>query len=167
MGGVPESCSDGQGAESGDVGAAWPPSVVGAGWGVSFVSLNERENKQGHRGPGRGRRLFRPVFTASSLTAGAASSGNAQPPRKLACRFWARPEGIPSENFLGVQITVAGAEARALPQGAQASMGAGAGCGIFISGASVRGGRGSARTLGGPHTRGGKAVLGGQRGSRG
>ena len=30
-------------------------------------------------------------------------------------------------------------------------MGAGAGCGIFISGASVGGGRGSARTLSGPH----------------
>ena len=40
-------------------------------------------------------------------------------------------------------------------------MGAGAGCGIFISGASVGGGRGSARTLRGPH-QGRRAVLGGQ-----
>lgn len=51
VGAVPESCSDGQGAEPGNVGAAWLPSVVGVGWGMSFVSLNERENKQGHRGP--------------------------------------------------------------------------------------------------------------------
>lgn len=29
-------------------GAACLPSVVGAGWGVSFVSRMERENKQGH-----------------------------------------------------------------------------------------------------------------------
>lgn len=150
-------------------GSSLPSFRSGCGVGVSFVSLNEeRENKQGHRGPWWGQRAASSsLSTASSLTVGADSSRKHSHPGSWLADFGPGQKRFLHRTFWVFRPPLLVPRQGPCPKGLRLPWEQEQVVGYLSLEHQLVGGRGSARTLGGPHTRGGEAVLGGQREQQG